>query len=198
MAVMEVLGEAAPGEDPGAFECAACALRNMVVAGPEQFSEYMDLVVPRLLEIDPAAAGPAARPVEEVLQTLFDSVDPENCVVCLLKLPPHGSTAGPGLLTAIKMLNRAVVRLGEGEHLKVYVPPLFPGLLAAFASNSADVRKAVVFIIVDMYLLLGNWLQSFLEPLSTSQRRLLTIYINRAVKMKEGREGDLPPLSAAA
>ena len=86
------------------------------------------------------------------------------------------------LQNAIKMMNRTVVRLSD-DSLKAYVPRILPGLFTAFSSSSADNRKAVVFILVDMYLICGNWLQSHLSPLSTSQHKLLTIYINRAVKV---------------
>merc|ERR1712118_534507 len=133
---------------------------------------------------------------EEVLEQLFDLVDAQRCADALLKLRPHArcdDDAGGGmegesttcmLQFAIKMLNRTVVRMDEGE-LKQYVPRIFPGLLSAFSSSSADNRKAVVFILVDIYLILGSWLESHLSPLSTSQHKLLTIYINRAIKMRE-------------
>jgi CLIP-associating protein 1/2 len=42
-----------------------------------------------------------------------------------------------------------------------------------------QVRKAVVFCLVDMYITLGDWLMPHLAPLSQSQLKLVTIYINR-------------------
>ena len=196
MVVMEALGNASHQSDAQGLERAVLALQKMVVCGPEHFAEYMDLVVPRLLETL-AAVKPGVRQLsEEVLEQLFDLVDAQRCADALLKLRPHArcdDDAGGGmegesttcmLQFAIKMLNRTVVRMDEGE-LKQYVPRIFPGLLSAFSSSSADNRKAVVFILVDIYLILGSWLESHLSPLSTSQHKLLTIYINRAIKMRE-------------
>ena len=42
--------------------------------------------------------------------------------------------------------------------------------------------QAVVFCLVDMYLILGEQLTPHLEALSTSQLKLVTIYINKTTK----------------
>ena len=55
------------------------------------------------------------------------------------------------------------------------LPPLFE----AFDSQSADVRKAVVFCLVDMWVVLGDALTPHLGALSTSQLKLVTIYVNK-------------------
>ena len=44
--------------------------------------------------------------------------------------------------------------------------------------------KAVVFSLVDMYLVLGEDLTPHLAELSTSQLKLVTIYINRTTKAR--------------
>ena len=62
------------------------------------------------------------------------------------------------------------------SHLEDMLDPLF----RAFAHPHADVRKAVVFCIVDLYRVLGEDLMPHLdEGLSNSQLKLVTIYINR-------------------
>jgi CLIP-associating protein 1/2 len=49
------------------------------------------------------------------------------------------------------------------------------------------VRKAVVFCLVDMYLVLGEQLTPHLAALSTSQLKLVTIYINKTTKARADR-----------
>ena len=63
------------------------------------------------------------------------------------------------------------------------LPPLFE----AFKNPDADVRKAVVFCLVDMYMVLGEQLTPHLAVLSTSQLKLVTIYINRTAKARAER-----------
>ena len=73
--------------------------------------------------------------------------------------------------------------MGAAE-LQLLLPQLLPPLFDAFKSPSADVRKAVVFALVDMYLVLGDQLTPHLSELSTSQLKLVTIYINRTTKTR--------------
>lgn len=57
----------------------------------------------------------------------------------------------------------------------------------AFNNESADVRKAVVFCLVDVYLVLGDELTQHLEGLTTAQLKLVTIYINRTLKERSAQ-----------
>ena len=47
-----------------------------------------------------------------------------------------------------------------------------------------QVRKAVVFCLVDMYMVLGDDFAPFLGELNTSQLKLVTIYINRTMQQR--------------
>lgn len=84
---------------------------------------------------------------------------------------------------AIRATSRVVQRIDASE-LNPLLPQLLPPLFDAFKSPSADVRKAVVFTLVDMYLVLGDALTPHLSELSTSQLKLVTIYINRTAKSR--------------
>ena len=64
---------------------------------------------------------------------------------------------------------------------------MLPPLFEAFKNPNADVRKAVVFCLVDMYMVLGEQLTPHLAVLSTSQLKLVTIYINRTAKARADR-----------
>lgn len=54
-----------------------------------------------------------------------------------------------------------------------------------FNSTAADVRKAVVFCLVDMYMSAGETLLAELRTnLTDSQLKLVTIYINRTLQKR--------------
>lgn len=84
---------------------------------------------------------------------------------------------------SVRLISRIVPRMGAPE-LQLLLPQLLPPLFDAFKSPSADVRKAVVFALVDMFLVLGDELTPHLSELSTSQLKLVTIYINRSTKAR--------------
>jgi CLIP-associating protein 1/2 len=63
--------------------------------------------------------------------------------------------------------------------LELLLPQLLPPLYDAFKSPCADVRKAVTFALVQMHGVLGESLAPHLAELSSSQLKLVMIYINR-------------------
>lgn len=61
---------------------------------------------------------------------------------------------------------------------------VFLGLMRAFSNENPDIRKAVVYCLVDLYYLVGEDFTPYLNRLSASQLKLVTIYV---VKMSEKR-----------
>ena len=59
-------------------------------------------------------------------------------------------------------------------------------------------RKAVVFCLVDMYMVLGEQLTPHLAVLSTSQLKLVTIYINRTAKARAESSSPEQPVEPPA
>lgn len=56
--------------------------------------------------------------------------------------------------------------------------------MRAFSNENPDIRKAVVYCLVDLYYLVGEDFTPYLNRLSASQLKLVTIYV---VKMSEKR-----------
>jgi CLIP-associating protein 1/2 len=134
------------------------------------------------------------------MEQLVKRTNPERCMdILALRLPTaetHGSgTAAEGMVlqAAIRNVGRAVGCLRAAE-LMQRMPGLLPGLFESFRNLSADVRKAVVFCLVDIYLVVGDQLMPLLSPLSTSQLKLVTIYVNRAAQ----RLDRPPPMAQVA
>lgn len=92
------------------------------------------------------------------------------------------------LQATLKCLGRVCARLPQPDALR-WAPRLAPRLSPALSHPSADVRKAAVFAIVDLWSAAGDALETHLRPhLSDSHLRLVGIYVQR---MRErGAEGD--------
>ena len=58
------------------------------------------------------------------------------------------------LQAAIRTLSKLVPHC-PSEALSAGLPAVLPGLFVAFNNSNADVRKAVVFCLVDIYMVLG-------------------------------------------
>nr|XP_023877964.1 CLIP-associated protein-like [Quercus suber]POE78965.1 clip-associated protein [Quercus suber] len=70
------------------------------------------------------------------------------------------------------------------------LPSFLPALFEAFGNQSADVRKTVVFCLVDIYIMLGKSFLPYLEGLNSTQLRLVTIYANRISQARTGTAVD--------
>ncbi|KAL0459327.1 UNVERIFIED_CONTAM: CLIP-associated protein [Sesamum latifolium] len=89
------------------------------------------------------------------------------------------------LITSINCLTKLVARLSQ-EELMAQLPSFLPALFDAFGNQSADVRKTVVFCLVDIYIMLGKAFLPYLEGLNSTQLRLVTIYANRISQARTG------------
>lgn len=89
------------------------------------------------------------------------------------------------LVACINCLTKLVGRLSQ-EELMAELPSFLPALFDAFGNQSADVRKTVVFCLVDIYIMLGKTFLPYLEGLNSTQLRLVTIYANRISQARTG------------
>lgn len=93
------------------------------------------------------------------------------------------------LQLAIRMASRCIRRMKD---MHVVLPAMLPGLFHAFKHASADVRKAVVFCLVDMYMVMGETFTPYLSELSASQLKLVTIYANRIAAKQASTNATTP------
>jgi hypothetical protein len=81
-------------------------------------------------------------------------------------------------LLALQSLSCAVTHLTSPQLLEL-LPAITEVVLPHFTSSLVDIRKGVVFILVEVYLIIGDSLYPFVRGLAPSQRKLLTVYIER-------------------
>ena len=136
---------------------------------------------------------------DECLMALAQSSNVELFVELVLdNLPSHmeDSSRKRALVSIFRSLGKALANLPLPE-LSKKLGDVLPYLFTSFNSTDADVRKAVVFCLVDIYSGMGNMLMPHLSPLSTAQLKLLTIYIQRSKKgsvyqATNGKENSAP------
>jgi CLIP-associating protein 1/2 len=197
-AVLRVIQHPDIGLRQSGMACIKALLRSQVV----RFKAFTEHVLLRLLAAGRDIGHDVASAAEESLELLISVSDAHRSMAvrisshlllfhCITnKLYRHCSAqvqvlvpvvikeASPTLQLAIRLQSKLVPRFSQLQLLAI-LPQVLPPLFEAFKNPSADVRKAVVFCLVDMYMVLGEQLTPHLAVLSTSQLKLVTIYINR-------------------
>ena len=122
---------------------------------------------------------------ERALQNLVTCTNPEICFECLLPLLSNtqvdldSDTNPPLLLSALRTM----------KHMVEFVPlpslrPAVQDLLQLFQltlrHKSVDMRKATVFVLVEMHYALGKELD--VDGFSEGQKRLIDVYVERHPK----------------
>jgi hypothetical protein len=81
-------------------------------------------------------------------------------------------------------INNKLVRRLDPEVVKKALPTLYPPLLLSIADDSVEIRKATVFLIVEMMLLFDGTVYPPLplDQLTLPQRRLVFYFANRRRK----------------
>ena len=198
--VLAVALEALASEDGGdeAKTHALFTLRDLAQCAPDAFAPHAAMALPRILDALSGDAAGGGVPVSgevalsagDALEGVVEALTPGAAMRALC---PH---VGRGGAAPVRCLGGVIARM-EPETLMRSTPELIPGLVEAFNSPSADVRKAVVDTLVSMYDSLGDWLLPQLSGLSPAQQKLVTIYINRAMEKNGGGGGKVAAKAGA-
>ncbi|UPQ97200.1 CLIP-associated protein [Chloropicon primus] len=185
---------------PGVKACALLAVKQVACHLPELLSDSLDSVISLALQAVGEAHLEVKQSAEECLLALASSSNAEYAVQLLLDRIPY-LTEDPqrnaSLVSSFRAIGKALAKLSQ-SHLDERLVEVLPPLFSSFNSPDADVRKAVVFCLVDIYASMGNALMVHLSPLSTAQLKLLTIYIQRSKQGKGassklgGKENSIP------
>ena len=180
-------------------ESAITLVRDLVAAAgstqPSLFLPTLPALLPALLacaaeEEQDLQLRELALAADEALEQLLHITPPQSSLALLApRLPAAGEVAmaaaaaqvdhrhqGFALVAAIRSLRRVVARMqpaGLSAHLQ---PLLMPGLCAAYCFPLADVRKAAVDCLVAVWRVVGDAVKPHLQPLTSSQMKLLEIY----------------------
>jgi hypothetical protein len=162
-------------------------VRALIKYQPSYFLEYIEIVVDRLLQCSRDPSYEIVHTAERALENLVTSIDATRC---LKVITPYLGRGGDEtiILSCVRTLQKFVGRI-PSPALMSNLTLIMPSLVACFSSPSVDMRKAVVFAIVEVYFVLGDALMPHLSELNAAQLKLITIYIDRQNKNRGGASG---------
>lgn len=173
-------------ERQGIREAALLCLQEIIVHHPRRFNDFAEIVASKLFDSYRSCGQgdrQIAQAMEKAMERLMNILEPLRALEILI--PVVASDGAPLLQAATRLLSGVLQRMLPTEVIQ-HLGILLPGLVAAFASQIPEHRKAAVFCFVDMYMLVGEQIMPYLaKALTPSQLKLVTIYIGRQQKEKQ-------------
>ncbi|XP_049348249.1 CLIP-associated protein-like [Solanum verrucosum] len=182
-AVLEVLDDS----ESWIRELALSLILEMLKNQKNAMEDSVEIIIEKLLHVTKDDVAKVANEAENCLSTILSQYDPFRCLSVIV--PLLVTEDEKTLVTCINCLTKLVGRLSQ-EELMSQLPSFLPSLFDAFGNQSADVRKTVVFCLVDIYIMLGKAFMPYLEGLNSTQLRLVTIYANRISQARTGTPVD--------
>ncbi|OIT06900.1 clip-associated protein [Nicotiana attenuata] len=182
-AVLEVLDDS----ESLTRELALSLILEMLKNQKNAMEDSVEIIIEKLLHVTKDDVAKVANEAESCLTTILSQYDPFRCLSVIV--PLLVTEDEKTLVTCINTLTKLVGRLSQ-EELMSQLPSFLPSLFDAFGNQSADVRKTVVFCLVDIYIMLGKAFMPYLEGLNSTQLRLVTIYANRISQARTGTPVD--------
>ncbi|KAG7025263.1 CLIP-associated protein [Cucurbita argyrosperma subsp. argyrosperma] len=181
--ILTVILEVLDNSDSSVREVALTLITEMIKNQRDSMEDSVEIVIEKLLHVTKDIIPKVSNDAENCLTIVLSQYDPFRClsVIAPLLVTEDEKT----LVTCINCLTKLVGRLSQ-EELMTQLPTFLPALFEAFGHQSADVRKTVVFCLVDIYIMLGKQFLPHLEALNSTQLRLVTIYANRISQARTG------------
>jgi len=181
-----VLDSLTQPEAQGVRDTAILCLQELVVHQPSFFNDFAEVVASKLFEAYRScsqADKQAITSIDRTLERLIGVVDATRGLEILL---PVVRSEGPPLLQAATRLLSSVLQRMPPQRVLDNLNIVLPGVVQAFGNPSSEVRKAAVFCLVDVYMILGEQVMPYLvKDLTPSQMKLVTIYIGRQQRERE-------------
>ncbi|MED6180203.1 hypothetical protein PIB30_008061 [Stylosanthes scabra] len=181
--VLEVLDDL----DSSIRELALSMIVEMLKNQKDAMESSVEIVIEKLLNVTKDSVPKVSNEAEHCLTIVLSQYDPFRCLSVIV--PLLVTEDEKTLVTCINCLTKLVGQLSQ-EELMAQLPSFLPSLFEAFGNQSADVRKTVVFCLVDIYIMLGKAFLPYLEGLNSTQLKLVTIYANRISQARTGKAID--------
>ncbi|KAJ4747074.1 CLIP-associating protein [Rhynchospora pubera] len=182
-AVLEVLDDS----EASMREHALSLILEMLNNQKSAMEDSIEIVFEKLIHGTKDIVSKVSDEAHKCLNILLTQYDPFRCLGVVV--PLLVSEDEKSLVVCINCLTKIVGRLSQ-EEVMTQLPTFLPALFDAFGNQSPDVRKTVVFCLVDIYIMLGKAFLPYLEGLSSTQLRLVTIYANRISQARSGAPAD--------
>ncbi|XP_012484187.1 CLIP-associated protein isoform X3 [Gossypium raimondii] len=181
--ILKVVIEVLDDPDSSTRELTLQLVADMVNKQKDAMEDSIEIVIEKLLHIAKDAVSKVSIEAEKCLSMILSEYDRFKCITVIVALLIHEDEKT--LIFCIKKLTKLVHRLSQ-EELLAQLPSFLPVLFCAFSNQSAEVRKTVVFCLVDIYVMLGKAFRPYLQDLNGTQLRLVTLYANRISLARTG------------
>ena len=161
-------------------------VRSLLQFVPGYIKSYeVKKIISCMLECTEDAPFEIVHTAERALFNLVNGSDPETCFEHLLpyslsvEIDLNNKSNPPVVLSTLRTMRHLIERISV-DSLKAALPSLLPLFHTALSHKSVDMRKATVFVLVEIYFVLGDELD--LGEFSDCQRRLIDVYVARHTK----------------
>ncbi|WOL09933.1 CLIP-associated protein [Canna indica] len=185
--ILTAVFEVMDNSDLSIQELALSLVVRMLNNQNTQMEESIEIVLPKILRVKIEASDKVLNEVNQCLNIVLSQFNPFRSLDVIVPLLANDDEKA--LIICVDCLTRLVGRLAHGDLIK-HLPSFLPALFHAFRNQSPNVRKAVVFCLVEIYIMLGKSFLPYLEGLSSTQLRLVTIYANRISQARSGSPMD--------
>lgn len=158
-------------------------LREMLKTNGDKLKDYAELTTMKVLKGFADSDSLVSQAAEDVFDLLAPALQTESAVGLLS--PMAAQEKYPMLLGTIKLLTK-VINASDSEYLRSKLPELVPGLIRGYSHSESSVRKASVFCLVALEAKVRDSIKEHLSKLSSSQSKLLDLYIKRAQQESPG------------
>lgn len=152
------------------------ALRELLQFQYKEFTKYIELTISKLFAFyRQSPPNELSKLVEEVIVTAARCLPAEPCANILVSYVKEAEY--PKNLISIRMFQKTIDQM-TSEVCQKLLPAMLDSLLIAWDSPQSPVRKAAVFCLVSIYMIIGDGLRTHLINLSSSKvsQRFFNIY----------------------
>ncbi|CAF4653750.1 unnamed protein product [Rotaria sp. Silwood1] len=166
-------------------------IRELLTHHTSLFMNYIELTIFRILKAQSDTESEITRSAEQAAHAAAEYLPAENTIRVLKPIIEQAKY--PMNQSAIAMLQKTIELMNKDTCTEL-MPEMIPPLLTAWDTHShnltggesswdsetSSVRKAAVFCLVSIYLVVGDSLRTHLHKLSASKLKLLNVYISKA------------------
>lgn len=158
-------------------------LRVLLKFHSHRFNDLIDLLVRNMMICCNDVNSHIVHAAERVLESLVMTQEPCSCFHSIRPFidisPGNGLVSSNVALSGLRTMIKLAPRLDKA-FWKDLLPTLFPSLLRTIIHDSVDIRKATVFLLVEVVVTVDEGdLTLFLDQLTLAQRRLVSYYVDQ-------------------
>ncbi|KAG2386482.1 hypothetical protein C9374_002226 [Naegleria lovaniensis] len=145
----------------------------------EHCIKFADITFRKLMEKFNDKVPAVQRTAERVAEQFIESMDPQKTLELIKPQIINNSEKEQQLLGGLRIMTKLIKQISP-EILLTHVPSILPGVYEAFKHSNVDIRKSVVYLMVDLHFALGESFDPYLKRLSVEQQKLIQIYIKKS------------------